>query len=41
MWVMSIDPAHYDLLGKVALSLKDRPEKLAVSRSYTHLFRQM
>jgi DNA-binding LytR/AlgR family response regulator len=33
--------AHHDLLGKVALSLRDRPEKVAVSRSYAHLFRQM
>lgn len=33
--------AHHDLLGKVTLSLKDRPEKVAVSRSYAHLFRQM
>ena len=33
--------AHHDLLGKVALALRDRPEKVAVSRSYAHLFRQM
>jgi DNA-binding LytR/AlgR family response regulator len=33
--------AHHDLLGKVALTLRDRPEKVAVSRSYAHLFRQM
>jgi DNA-binding LytR/AlgR family response regulator len=33
--------AHHDLLGKVSLSLRDRPEKVAVSRSYAHLFRQM
>ncbi len=33
--------AHHDLLGKVTLTLRDRPEKLAVSRSYAHLFRQM
>lgn len=33
--------AHHDLLGKVSLSLKDRPEKVAVSRSYAHLFKQM
>jgi DNA-binding LytR/AlgR family response regulator len=33
--------AHHDLLGKVTLSLRDRPEKVAVSRSYAHLFRQM
>lgn len=36
-----IASAHHDLLGKVTLSLKDRPEKVAVSRSYAHLFRQM
>ncbi len=39
--VKQIVSAHHDLLGKVALSLKDRPEKVAVSRSYAHLFRQM
>ncbi len=33
--------AHHDLLGKVSLSLRDRPEKVVVSRSYAHLFRQM
>lgn len=33
--------AHHDLLGKVALTLRDRAEKVAVSRSYAHLFRQM
>ncbi len=33
--------AHHDLTGKVKLSLRDRTEKVAVSRSYTHLFRQM
>ena len=33
--------AHHDLLGKVTLTLRDRPEKAAVSRSYAHLFRQM
>jgi len=33
--------AHHDLLGKVILTLRDRPEKVAVSRSYAHLFRQM
>ncbi|MDO8988689.1 MAG: LytTR family DNA-binding domain-containing protein [Sideroxyarcus sp.] len=33
--------AHHDLLGKVTLTLRDRPEKVAVSRSYAHLFRQM
>jgi DNA-binding LytR/AlgR family response regulator len=33
--------AHHDLLGKVTLTLRDRLEKVAVSRSYAHLFRQM
>ncbi len=33
--------AHHDLLGKVSLTLRDRPEKVPVSRSYSHLFRQM
>ncbi len=39
--VRQIVSAHHDLLGKVSLSLRDRPEKVAVSRSYAHLFRQM
>ncbi|MEO8755832.1 MAG: LytTR family DNA-binding domain-containing protein, partial [Casimicrobiaceae bacterium] len=30
-----------DLTGRVKLKLKDRPETLAVSRAYAHLFRQM
>jgi DNA-binding LytR/AlgR family response regulator len=33
--------AHHDLLGKVSLVLRDRAERVAVSRSYAHLFRQM
>jgi DNA-binding LytR/AlgR family response regulator len=33
--------AHHDLLGKVSLTLRNRPEKVAVSRSYSYLFRQM
>ncbi|RFC38499.1 MAG: LytTr DNA-binding domain-containing protein [Candidatus Nitrotoga sp. LAW] len=33
--------AHYDLLGKVSLTLHDRFEKIAVSRKFSHLFRQM
>jgi DNA-binding LytR/AlgR family response regulator len=33
--------AHHDLLGKITLTLCDRVEKLAVSRSYAHLFKQM
>jgi DNA-binding LytR/AlgR family response regulator len=39
--VAHIAGAHQDLLGKVTLSLKHRPEKLPVSRTYAHLFRQM
>jgi DNA-binding LytR/AlgR family response regulator len=30
-----------DMTGRVTLTLKTRPEKLAVSRAYAHLFRQM
>ena len=33
--------AHFDLMGKVSLTLRDRTEKVAVSQSYSHLFRQM
>jgi DNA-binding LytR/AlgR family response regulator len=33
--------AHHGLTGKVTLELRDRSEKVAVSRSYAHLFRQM
>ncbi|MBL8491674.1 MAG: response regulator transcription factor [Rhodocyclaceae bacterium] len=33
--------ARHDALGRVALSLRDRPETVAVSRTYAHLFRQM
>jgi DNA-binding LytR/AlgR family response regulator len=39
--VKQIVSAHHDLLGKVTLTLRDRAEKVAVSRSYAHLFRQM
>jgi DNA-binding LytR/AlgR family response regulator len=39
--VKQIVSAHHDLLGKVSLTLRERPEKVAVSRSYAHLFRQM
>lgn len=39
--VKQIVSAHHDLLGKVSLSLKDRVERVAVSRSYAHLFKQM
>jgi DNA-binding LytR/AlgR family response regulator len=39
--VHQIVSAHHGLTGKVTLELRDRPEKIAVSRSYAHLFRQM
>jgi DNA-binding LytR/AlgR family response regulator len=39
--VKQIDSAKHDLLGRVTLSLRDRKDTIAVSRSYTHLFRQM
>lgn len=39
--VRQVVSAHHDLLGKVSLNLRNRPEKVAVSRSYAHLFRQM
>lgn len=39
--VRQIVAAHHGMLGKVTLTLRDRPEKIAVSRSYAHLFRQM
>jgi len=39
--VTQIVSAKHDLLGRVALSLRDRTESIAVSRSYSHLFRQM
>jgi DNA-binding LytR/AlgR family response regulator len=39
--VRQIVSAHRDLLGKVSLTLRDRPERVAVSRAYAHLFRQM
>ncbi|MBA3904821.1 MAG: DNA-binding response regulator [Rhodocyclaceae bacterium] len=33
--------AGHDESGRVLLSVRDRPEQLAVSRGYAHLFRQM
>ncbi|MFA6014274.1 MAG: LytTR family DNA-binding domain-containing protein [Gallionellaceae bacterium] len=39
--IRQIISAHHELFGKVSLTLRDRPEKIAVSRSYAHLFRQM
>ena len=32
---------YYDLTGRITLALKTRPENLAVSRAYAHLFKQM
>jgi DNA-binding LytR/AlgR family response regulator len=39
--VREIREARRDLTGKVTLSLKSRPETLAVSRAWSHLFKQM
>ena len=39
--VKQIAAAHHHALGRVTLSLRERKETLAVSRSYAHLFRQM
>lgn len=39
--VRQIVAAHHGIPGKLSLSLRDRPERIAVSRSYAHLFRQM
>ena len=39
--ISQITSAHHDLLGRVSLTLRNRSEKISVSRSYTHLFRQM
>ena len=39
--VRQIVSAHRDLSGKVTLNLRDRPEKVPVSRSYAHLFKQL
>lgn len=39
--VRQVVAAHHNALGRVTLTLHDRPERLAVSRSYAHLFRQM
>jgi len=39
--VRQIKSAKRDLLGRLTLTLHERPETLAVSRSYAHLFRQM
>lgn len=39
--VRQIISAQHGLLGKVSLTLRERPERITVSRSYAHLFRQM
>jgi DNA-binding LytR/AlgR family response regulator len=39
--VQQIKAAKRDLFGRLALTLRERPETLVVSRSYAHLFRQM
>lgn len=39
--VRQIASARHDALGRVSLRLRDRPEAVAVSRTYAHLFRQM
>ncbi|QDQ27463.1 response regulator transcription factor [Chitinimonas arctica] len=39
--VRDIAEASRDFTGKVTLSLKSRPEKIAVSRAYAYLFKQM
>ena len=39
--VRQIKAAKRDLLGRLTLTLHERPETLAVSRGYAHLFRQM
>jgi DNA-binding LytR/AlgR family response regulator len=39
--VREIREARRDLTGKVTLTLKSRPETLAVSRAWAHLFKQM
>jgi DNA-binding LytR/AlgR family response regulator len=39
--VREINEASRDFTGRVELTLKCRPEKVAVSRAYAHLFKQM
>lgn len=39
--VRQIKSAKRDLLGRYVLTLRERPETLAVSRGYAYLFRQM
>ena len=39
--VRQIVSAQHGMLGRITLTLRDRVETITVSRSYTHLFRQM
>ena len=39
--VNQIITAKHDLLGRVTLTLRDRPESISVSRTYAHQFKQM
>jgi DNA-binding LytR/AlgR family response regulator len=39
--VRQIVAARHDAFGRVSLKLRDRPESVAVSRGYAHLFKQM
>ncbi len=39
--VNQIVTAKHDLLGRVTLTLRERPESISVSRTYAHLFKQM
>lgn len=39
--VKYVSGARHDGSGRVQLSMRDRPETIAVSRAYAHLFRQM
>jgi DNA-binding LytR/AlgR family response regulator len=39
--VQHIAAARQDAMGRLTLQLKSRPERLAVSRNFAHLFRQM
>ncbi|QNM96116.1 LytR/AlgR family response regulator transcription factor [Chitinimonas koreensis] len=39
--VRDIAEANRDFAGRVTLCLRSRPEKIAVSRAYAHLFKQM
>jgi DNA-binding LytR/AlgR family response regulator len=39
--VNQIDKVHRSFMGRQTIKLKNRPETLTVSRSYSHLFKQM